>query len=369
MGVRAVGALLLALGAAAAAAQTGARMNEQVVMVSVGSGFTGAELETTIFRPDGPGPFPVALINHGKAPGNPYFQERARYIYASREFVRRGYAVVLPMRLGFSKSSGTYMNPGCNIASNGEMQAGWVEGVIAWLGTQPFADASRIVVLGQSHGGLTTMALGSRAPKGVLGLVNFAGGLRIESCLWQGALAEAFERYASASAPPSLWFYGDNDSYFAPELFKELHARYVARGGKARLVGFGRFSADAHGMFASARGLSIWVPEMERFLESLGLPYKPTVQVSDVPRLAASGFASLHDVTALPYVRDSGRNGYAEFLKKGTPRAFAIAPSGAWGWAAEGDDPTARALDNCRKHSKTPCRLYAIDEDVVWAAD
>ena len=47
-------------------------------------------------------------------------------------------------------------------------------------------------------------------------------------------------------------------------------------------------------------------------------------------------------------------------------RAFALSPGGAWGWAAEGDDPTLRALSSCQKQSREPCRLYAVDDDVVW---
>lgn len=282
------------------AAQTPATMNEQVVMVRVGSGFSSAELETTLFRPDGGGPFPLVVINHGKALGDPVFQERARYINATREFVRRGYAVALPMRLGFSKSSGSYISGGCNIASNGEMQAEWVAGVIEWLRQQPFVDRDRIVVAGQSHGGLATMALGARNPPGVRGLLNFAGGLRQTSCIWENALAQAFERYGAQSKLPSLWFYGDNDSYFPPDVWKELQARYAGAGGNVRLVAFGRFRNDAHGMFSSRAGLPIWVPEVERFLESLGLPSKPSVTVSDVSRPAARGFAKLEDVVWQP---------------------------------------------------------------------
>ena len=83
-------ALAALLFSAATSAQTPASMNEQVVMVKVGSGLFAAELETTLFRPNGAGPFPLVVINHGKAPGNPVFQERARFLTASREFVRRG---------------------------------------------------------------------------------------------------------------------------------------------------------------------------------------------------------------------------------------------------------------------------------------
>jgi dienelactone hydrolase len=359
-------ALALAAAAAIARAQTPAAMNEQVVMVKVGSGLSGAELETTVFRPDGEGPFPAVVINHGKAPGNPVFQERARFLHASREFVRRGYAVVLPMRMGFSRSSGAYIHPGCNIASNGEMQAEWVEGVLAWMRAQPFVDPGRIVVAGQSHGGLTTLALGARNPPGVRGLINFAGGLKIESCIWESALAQAFAQYGARAKIPSLWFYGDNDSYFPPAVWKDLHARYTGAGGEARMVAYGSFGRDAHGMFASRGGLRVWVPEVEKFLDSLGLPSRPVITVSDVPRPPRSDFAAIDDVAAVPHVRENGRKGYATFLQHGLPRAFAVGPKGAWGWAAEGDDPSARALANCQKHSREPCRLYAVDEDVVW---
>jgi hypothetical protein len=49
-----------------------------------------------------------------------------------------------------------------------------------------------------------------------------------------------------------------------------------------------------------------------------------------------------------------------------TPRAFAVSPSGAWCWAEEGEDPDARALAACEKKSNQPCRLYSVDDYVVW---
>src|SRR5438045_3207775 len=105
-------------------------LNEQIAFIRHGA---GVELETTIFKPDGDGPFPLALINHGKAPGNPRFQARARFIVATRELVRRGYAVAIPMRGGFSKSSGVYVEGGCNIEGNANHQAGYLRTALDWL--------------------------------------------------------------------------------------------------------------------------------------------------------------------------------------------------------------------------------------------
>ena len=264
----------------ACAAQTPAlatALNEQVIMLRIGDGWGSTELETTIFKPDGDGPFPLAIINHGKASGNPRFQARARYLVAAAEFVARGYLVAMPMRRGFSKSGGAYIQAGCNIRSNGLLQAEDIRDIVAVLGKRTDVDAQRIVIIGQSHGGLTTLALGSMNVPGVRGLINFAGGLRVESsttyCSWEKFMADAFAAYAAKTTVPSLWFYGDNDSYWGAELPKVLYERYTGAGGKAKLIAFGVFQdGDAHAMFGQRSGLSIWLKPVEEFLRSVDMP-------------------------------------------------------------------------------------------------
>jgi dienelactone hydrolase len=264
--------------AQAAAPPLATALNEQVVMLRIGSGWGSTDLETTMFKPNGDGPFPLVIINHGKAPGNPLFQARARYLVAATEFVARGYIVAMPMRRGFSKSGGAYIQAGCNIRSNGLLQAEDIRDTVAVLTKRADVDAQRIVVIGQSHGGLTTMALGTLSVPGVRGLINFAGGLRVEStntgyCSWEKSLTDALEAYAAKTTLPSLWFYGDNDSYWGAELPKVMHQRYTAAGGKAQLISFGVFEpGDAHGMFGHRDGLKIWVKPVEEFLRSIDMP-------------------------------------------------------------------------------------------------
>jgi hypothetical protein len=77
------------------------------------------------------------------------------------------------------------------------------------------------------------------------------------------------------------------------------------------------------------------------------------------------------NVAAVPYLNDSGRKNYAEFITaKKRPRAFAIAENGAYGWATgrPGYVDLERALNNCRGRSNTSCKLYAVNDDVVWPA-
>jgi dienelactone hydrolase len=249
-------------------------LNEQVVMVAKKTGLFSIDLETTIFKPDGDGPFPIVLINHGKASGDPRFQARYRPS-AVRYFMSRGYLVVVPMRRGFSKSTGSYIGGGCNVESNGVAQAEDVKDVLDYVTAQAYADKNQILVAGQSHGGWTTLAFGTVNYPGVKGLVNFAGGLRQEGCAgWESTLARAAGNYGENTRVPSLWFYGDNDSYFSVTTHSDMFKRYTAAGAPARLVSFGVFGSDAHAMFGSQDGMRIWQPEMTAFLKQVGLPEK-----------------------------------------------------------------------------------------------
>ncbi len=332
------------------------------------------DLETTVFRPAGAGPFPVVIINHGKETGNNHLQPRARYLPAVREFLQRGYAIVLPMRQGFSKSGGAAVGEGCNIGGNGDAQADEIRPVVTWIETQAWADTSRMVMLGQSHGGLTTLAYAQKPHPGVKLFVNFAGGLKFtNNCMWELALKDAFASFGARTLVPSIWFYGANDSYFPPEVIGPAYQAYVKAGGQAELVAFGPFGRDAHGMFSSYEGLPIWWKKVEDKLKGVNLPtavvYPQYARAKRITAPPPSGFAALDDVDKVPHVRQAGRDGYRAFLEKTSPRAFAIATSGAWGWANGGDDPLQRALDSCNRNGKGNCRLYAVDDQTVWKAD
>ena len=348
---------------------------EQVIVIKK-PGFLGADLETTVFKPPGDGPFPLVVINHGKAFGDPRFQNRYVNGNATRYFLQRGYVVVLPMRQGFSKSTGSYIGGGCNVESNGVVQAEDVKAVIDHFVAQPFVDKQKIIVAGQSHGGLTTMAFGTLNYPGVQGLINFAGGLKQDNCAgWESVLARAFGSYGKATKTPSLWFYGDNDSYWPKPVWESMYAQYEgnakANSVATKMIAFGQFVVDSHSMFGHPQGLKIWQPEVSKFLQTLGMPDTVVFSqfaaspVSSKP--PATSFAAVNDVAAVPFVKDTGRKAYESFLAQAVPRAFALSPTGAWGVHNGAADSHERALANCNRFSPSQaCKLYAVDGDVVW---
>lgn len=345
-------------------------INERVMLVPAGADH-GARLQTTVYRPNGSGPFPLIIINHGKDAGRPSQQARDRFYHMAAAFVKRGYAVMVPMRQGFAASTGRYRDHGCDMRANGYTQADDVRDTLEFAGTLPWIDATRVVVAGQSYGGLATMALGTEALPGVRGLINFAGGLRDESdgCDWQGALVTAFADYGAHNKIPSLWMYGANDSLFGPELAGRMYAAFAGAGGNARLVEFPAFKRDSHGMLASRDGEKVWMADTERFLRQIGMPADKLVDFADAPTPPKTDFAPLDDIAAVPFLSESGRRAYSEYLTKLRPRAFALSPGGQWCWTEEGEDPDARALATCSAKSAQPCKLYSVDDNVVWRGE
>ena len=347
----------------------GNNLNEEILRVNIGSN-EPLELQTTLFKPPGQGPFPVLIINHGKSEGSAKTQARARYYTVAREFVRRGYAVILPMRRGFAGSDGNYQSGGCNLLASAMLQAQDIAGIMKWITQQPLLNSKQVMMFGQSYGGLTALGYAAQPQIPVKLIVNFAGGLRVVSanrpCDWQTALQDAMTALGSRGKIPSLWFYGENDSYFDATLSRQLFENYKKGGGPAEFIQYPAYKQDAHKMFGDPEGWPIWLPKTLETMKALGLPTEVRYVTGTLEVPAPSAFADLTDANALPFVRDNGRTGYKTFLRNNPPRAFAISASGSWAWSAGGDESASEALKNCKKNSVLPCYLYAVDEAVVW---
>jgi hypothetical protein len=82
-------------------------------------------------------------------------------------------------------------------------------------------------------------------------------------------------------------------------------------------------------------------------------------------------------VAPLSLLGDRGKNAYREYQSKPSPRAFVISSGGAGQYAVGTtpkdatlpSDPAARALALCNRRGLADCRLYAVDDRVVWTGD
>ena len=329
------------------------RLNERVIQIPLPD---GKNLLATIFTPDGKGPFPIVVINHGKSLGDPKKQQRFRPIPAATVFVTRGYAVVAPMREGFAQSDGKFSLGHCSTLKDGYAQARSIKLTLDFLSGQAWADPQRILLVGQSHGGLAAVAFLAAYPDypGVKGALNFAGGLRARPCAWQQEMTEAFAAYGKKAKRPSLWFYAQNDSFFSQELVQASFLAYTSAGGQAILVEPGPFKKDGHQLFSDPQGVSIWWPPSMRFLERLGMPYQA------VDRSFARKDLGLRDQLKTRYVERFGEipercaKVMDAYFKANYPKYFVVSDQGnctaSWGPQAK-----TQSLKACEAKNLTGC--------------
>jgi dienelactone hydrolase len=106
-----------------------------------------------VFKPSGPGPFPVALILHGCGGKTPFLEDYARVA------VEAGYAAVVvdsfkPRGLS-TLDAKLFVCTG--VVLQGLKRSGDIFAMLTWLEGQSWADAHRVFLAGWSHGGWSIM--------------------------------------------------------------------------------------------------------------------------------------------------------------------------------------------------------------------
>jgi len=344
-----------------------APMNERVLTIP-GDSMDSVNLEVTLYTPNGPGPFPLAVMNHGSdGSKSPQKNPRYRFTFSAYYFLSRGYAVALPMMRGYAGSEGKQAPHGCDVATLGIRNAKDIYAVINYLSSLPEIDGNNIVVAGQSFGGWNTLAFGTLKHPRVKGLINFAGGVLASDCPTpEYSLAAAAGQFGAHTGVPSIWFYGDNDKIFPISTWRAMYDSYAAAGGLAELVAYGNFMADSHNMLGYPEGLAIWAPKVDAFLHKVGLPSEPVYpEYLPLPFPPPTDYAAITAIDAVPYLNDQGRKTYRKFLSDPMPKVFVLSPTGLVASFNGGFDPLGRAMSACKKHSQK-CRIYAADDHVVW---
>jgi dienelactone hydrolase len=329
-------------------------------------------LPITVYRPAGPGPFPLVVFNHGRAVDTKRAQQgRYRPEFAARYLVAKGFVVMVPNRIGYWETYGDFdpeQSGTCNnrrIEPMSSAASDQVLTAVAFAKTLPYVDTSRWLVAGQSVGGLTAVATVGRAPAGLVGGINFAGGTggNPDSSPGRPCGSQAITSYwgelAKHAKVPMVWLYWENDKYWGADVPKTWYQAWVGGGAQATLSAFGP-SGGEDGHNGLNEDMDHWLPVVDAFLNQLGF-----TQPGIVRRPAASGFADVADVGKVP-VSAQNQAAYARFLAAKLPRAFAVSDRGGYG-IASGDYAVGKALGYCQR-SGVHCALYAVDNDVVWAA-
>lgn len=270
----AAGVVLLALGLAAQAAPP----HESVVRAPVVAGLEQAYIDVTVFRPPGDGPYPVVVLSHGspRSAEDRRREGRQRLAAQSERFVAMGFAVLVPTRRGYGESGGDWAEAygTCNdpdYYTAGLETARDLRAAVDAVRGEPWVDATRIVLAGQSAGGFGSVAAAATPFEGLVGVINFAGGrgsMGPNDVCGEERLVEAMGRYGQGSRVPELWIYSANDRFFGPALAQRMHHAFVAGGGQAEFFQAPATGGDGHGYFAR-RG-DDWAPRVAAFLQRIG---------------------------------------------------------------------------------------------------
>lgn len=291
---RMTGAVLCAVLLQPAVAQTAQPADpvaEQVKISVPGMGTFGSDaaMVTHVFKPTGNEPYPVVLFSHGRAGdaatrsrlANPVALGHVRY------WLAKGYAVVAPVRPGYgdtggldTESSGSVYNatgecrgqPDPSRTAKAAMRS--TNAALAWVRTQPWAMANKILLEGQSVGGLTTVALCATSPPGVVGCINFAGGTGGDPTLAPGRMCgpevttALMAEFGRATRLPSIWLYAENDLYWGAEPPRQWHAAFAQGHSPTELVQTIAVQPDGHQLLL--RGGRLWSEPLNAWLRKNG---------------------------------------------------------------------------------------------------
>jgi dienelactone hydrolase len=244
----------------------------------------GIAAHALLFRPEGAGPFRLAVVAHASTQNVLRRAQMPQPDYPAlvAHLVARGFAVLLPQRLGHGATGGRYVEDqgGCDeadYARSGRATADEISLALEFLRKQDFIRKDAAVVLGHSAGGWGALALASADPKTISAIVAFAPGRGGHAndepnriCAPHMLTAAAAE-YGKAARIPVTWLVAANDSYFPPAFSTTLADAFRSGGGKVAFRTLPAVGSEGHWMIERDAGLKAAVSELDRALN----PPKP----------------------------------------------------------------------------------------------
>lgn len=235
-------------------------------------------LEVVLFKPLYEDRYPTIVFHHGST-GNGSDPSRFGVTFTSKSiaqyFVERGWMVAFPQRRGRGESGGLYdegFNPdrsgySCqkDLALGGAAHALEDLDVITdWIRNRADVDATRMFVGGTSRGGILSVAHAAQRPDVYLGAINFVGGWISEGCGDYRPINRTLFVDGAAFPGPSLWLYGDNDSFYSLSYSRTNFDAFTMAGGLGTLLELTR-APGLNGHFV-INDPELWEPAMDEFL-------------------------------------------------------------------------------------------------------
>jgi pimeloyl-ACP methyl ester carboxylesterase len=271
---------LLGVVAAGTHAQT-PEIASQLINTTLQEDGKAIRLEILVRKPPGPGPFPTVVFNHGST-GRGDNPELFRRSWTSSTvasfFVDRGWMIIFPQRRGRGSSEGRYDEgfeadrsryscqpqlslPGVDRAIED------IDAVMAHVRTRSDVLQSKLLLAGQSRGGILSIAYAGERPDVFVGVVNFVGGWMSDRCPNPVAINTTTFKRGAKFQRPTLWLYGDADPFYSLSHSRANFEAFTAAGGKGHFESYLVPGQNAgHGVIAHPK---LWTEHLTQYLESI----------------------------------------------------------------------------------------------------
>jgi dienelactone hydrolase len=233
-----------------------------------------------LFRPIGDGPFRLAVIAHASTQNvlrraqmpQPEYRALAAFLTA------RGFAVLVPERLGHGATGGNYLEDqgGCDeadYARSARATAAQIALAHEFMRGQPFIRKDGAVIIGHSAGGWGALALAHEGPTIVSSIIAFAPGrgghandVPDQVCAPQNLIATA-ALFGKTARVPVAWLVAANDSYFSPKLSRRLADAFRGGGDRVDFQVLAASGSEGHWMVETESGVNIAGPALDRALK------------------------------------------------------------------------------------------------------
>ena len=228
-------------------------------------------IQAYLYKPDGNGPFPVVIYNHGTRDGRE--RESVPFKYIGRMLTKAGYTVLVPERRGYGKSDGPKWqqeagNDPLRLVYRLQSETDDVLAAVDYLRTLPYIDTKRIGIMGWSFGGIVTMMAVSRSTAFAVAVDQAGGALSWDR---NEELRDALVYAAGKTTTPTLFLVAKNDRTTAS--ITTLAESFKYRGIPHRIILYEPFTpaagsgtaAPGHAVF-SAQGMTVWKSDVLEFL-------------------------------------------------------------------------------------------------------